>query len=90
MSSLTLVQTVCKVQKEIEKVATSREIKYTYDEWAVFFPKARYMIGIGFKIQARTPVPKSPQSYNPHPSMPYIGNPCGNMNTLGQITRKTD
>ena len=29
------------------------------------FSKARYMIGIGFEILARTPVPKLPPSYPP-------------------------
>ena len=32
-----------------------------------FFPKARYMNGVGFEILARTPVPKLPLSYHPHP-----------------------
>ena len=29
----------------------------------LFFSKSRYMIGVGFKILARTPVPKLPPSY---------------------------
>ena len=40
-------------------------------EWTVL-SKARYMIGVGFKILARTPVPKLPQSY-PHEGNPYRG-----------------
>ena len=31
------------------------------------FSKARYMNGVGFEILARTPVPKLPLSYPPHP-----------------------
>ena len=34
------------------------------------FSKARYMNGVGFGILARTPVPKLPQSYAPHPPPP--------------------
>ena len=34
------------------------------------FSKARYMNGIGFEILARTPVPKLPLSYTPHPPPP--------------------
>ena len=30
-----------------------------------YFSKARYMIGVGFKILGRTPVPKLPPSYPP-------------------------
>ena len=30
-----------------------------------YFSKARYMIGVGFKILDRTPVPKLPPSYAP-------------------------
>ena len=29
----------------------------------MFFSKARYMIGVGFKVLARTPLPKLPPSY---------------------------
>ena len=36
-------------------------------EWVRFFSKARYMDGVGFEILARTPVPKLPLSYHPHP-----------------------
>ena len=35
----------------------------------MFFSMARYMIGVGFKILARTPVPKFPPSY-PYPPLP--------------------
>ena len=44
--------------------STFCEIKYM--NGLFYFSKARYMIGDGFKILARTPVPKLPQSY-PHP-----------------------
>ena len=32
-----------------------------------YFSKARYMIGVGFKILGRTPVPKLAPSYTPPP-----------------------
>ena len=35
-----------------------------------YFSKARYMIGVGFKILGRTPVPKLPPSYPPPPPPP--------------------
>ena len=40
------------------------EIKYMN---GMFFSKTRYMIGVGFKILARTPLPKLPPSYPPTP-----------------------
>ena len=35
-----------------------------------YFSKARYMIGVGFKILGRTTVPKLPPSYPPPPPAP--------------------
>ena len=45
------------------------------------FSKTEYMIGVGFKILARTPVPKLPASY-PHPPR-GLGTMCGVVNQFG-------
>ena len=60
--------------------------KSTLYEWAgFFFSKARYMIGVGFKILTRTPVPKlSP----PPPGKYIILTSCNQLYQLiGLITR---
>ena len=38
------------------------------------FSKARYMIGVGFEILARTTVPQLPPSYPPPPRAKLLGN----------------
>ena len=47
-------------------MSTLRTIKYMNRS---YFSKARYMIGVGFKILGRTPVPKLPPSYPPSEKM---------------------
>ena len=50
-------------------MSTFSKIKYMNGSF--FFPKARHnMIGVSFKIPARTPAPQLPKSYPNHPEDP--------------------
>ena len=49
--------------------STFCEIKYMN---GLFFSKARYTIEVGFKILARTPVPKFPPNYPPSPRLKHL------------------
>ena len=59
---------VQKIKGQYMNRSTFWMIKYM--NGSVFFSKAMYMNGVGFEIQARTPVPKLPLSYNPQPPSP--------------------
>ena len=50
---------VYKFKEQHMNVSTFSEIKYM--NRLFFFSKARYMIGVGYKILTSTPIPESPQ-----------------------------
>ena len=56
-----------------------------------YFSRARYMIGIGFKILGRTPVPKLPPSYPPPPPRVHNGlrNVTGFNKTWSETRKKS-
>ena len=51
-----------KIKGQHMNMSTLCPIKYMNRS---YFSNARYMIGVGFKILGRTPVPKLPPSYHP-------------------------
>ena len=53
-----------------------------------FFSKTRYMIGVGFKKLARTPVPKLPSSYPPPPPRGTCTHTCTYKGSMREICKQ--